>query len=90
MTLKILRRDALARMLTHPGELGLARAFVAGDIDVEGDLDALFGLEVPPMRGSCDRPRCAPSSPRSARRAASTVPAVDRGAAARRAAQPRA
>ena len=49
VTLKILRRDALARVLSHPGELGVARAFIAGDIDVDGDLDALFGLEVPPM-----------------------------------------
>jgi len=49
ITLKILRRDAVTRVLTHPGELGLARAYVAGDIDVEGDLDALFRLEVPPL-----------------------------------------
>jgi cyclopropane-fatty-acyl-phospholipid synthase len=33
ITIKILRRDALTRVLTHPGELGLARAYVAGDID---------------------------------------------------------
>ncbi|MHB2029183.1 MAG: class I SAM-dependent methyltransferase [Acidimicrobiales bacterium] len=50
MTLKILRRDALTRVLTHPGELGLARAFVAGDIDIDGDLDPLFELAVPPVR----------------------------------------
>jgi cyclopropane-fatty-acyl-phospholipid synthase len=49
MTLKILRRDALTRVITHPGELGLARAYVAGDIDIEGDLDALFELSVPPV-----------------------------------------
>ncbi|MGC1418865.1 MAG: cyclopropane-fatty-acyl-phospholipid synthase family protein [Acidimicrobiales bacterium] len=49
MTIKIIRRDALTRVLTHPGELGLARAYVAGDIDVEGDLDALFELSVPPL-----------------------------------------
>lgn len=50
ITLKILRRDALTRVLTHPGELGLARAYVAGDIDIDGDLDALFELSVPPVR----------------------------------------
>ena len=50
ITLKILRRDAITRVLTHPGELGLARAYVAGDIDVEGDLDPLFELAVPPIR----------------------------------------
>ncbi|MHB1087615.1 MAG: class I SAM-dependent methyltransferase [Acidimicrobiales bacterium] len=49
ITLKILRRDALNRVLTHPGELGLARAYVAGDIDVDGDLDALFELSTPPV-----------------------------------------
>jgi cyclopropane-fatty-acyl-phospholipid synthase len=49
ITLKIIRREALTRVLTHPGELGLARAYVAGDIDVDGDLDALFDLAVPPI-----------------------------------------
>ena len=46
ITLKILSRDALVRFVSRPGELGLARAYVAGDIDVDGDLDALFGLHV--------------------------------------------
>lgn len=50
ITLKILRREALTRVLTHPGELGLARAYVAGDIDVDGDLDPLFELNAPPVR----------------------------------------
>jgi cyclopropane-fatty-acyl-phospholipid synthase len=50
ITLKILRREALTRVLTHPGELGLARAYVAGDIEVDGDLDPLFDLSVPPTR----------------------------------------
>jgi cyclopropane-fatty-acyl-phospholipid synthase len=50
VTLKIISRDAISRILTHPGELGLARAYVAGDIDVDGDLDSLFDLEVPPLR----------------------------------------
>ncbi|MFC5722139.1 class I SAM-dependent methyltransferase [Streptomyces gamaensis] len=36
--LVIRRRRALRRLLFKPGELGLARAWVAGDIDVEGDL----------------------------------------------------
>ena len=31
-------RRALRRLLWAPGELGLARAYVAGDVDVEGDL----------------------------------------------------
>jgi cyclopropane-fatty-acyl-phospholipid synthase len=50
ITLKILSRDALTRVLTHPGELGLARAYVAGDIDIDGELDSLFELSVPPVR----------------------------------------
>ena len=36
------RRRALRRLLWSPGELGLARAFVSGDLDVDGDIaDAL-------------------------------------------------
>jgi cyclopropane-fatty-acyl-phospholipid synthase len=50
ITLKILRREALTRVLTHPGELGVARAYVAGDIDIDGDLDALFDLRIPPVK----------------------------------------
>jgi cyclopropane-fatty-acyl-phospholipid synthase len=50
LTLKILSRDALNRVLTRPGELGLARAYVAGDIDIDGDLDSLFELSTPPIR----------------------------------------
>ncbi len=34
----IRHRRALRRMLWSPGELGLARAFVAGELDVEGDV----------------------------------------------------
>ncbi|GAA2461318.1 cyclopropane-fatty-acyl-phospholipid synthase family protein [Streptomyces lavendulocolor] len=41
-------RRALRRLLWKPGELGLARAWVAGELDVEGDLydalDRLAGL----------------------------------------------
>jgi cyclopropane-fatty-acyl-phospholipid synthase len=35
-------RRALRRLVWAPGELGLARAYVAGEIDVEGDLTAAF------------------------------------------------
>ena len=31
-------RQALRRMLWHPGELGLAQAYVTGELDVTGDL----------------------------------------------------
>jgi cyclopropane-fatty-acyl-phospholipid synthase len=49
LTLKVLTPQALIRVLRRPGELGLARAFVAGDLELDGDLDALFSLEVPPL-----------------------------------------
>jgi cyclopropane-fatty-acyl-phospholipid synthase len=38
-TLVIASPDAVARVLTRPGELGVARAWVAGELDVVGDLD---------------------------------------------------
>jgi cyclopropane-fatty-acyl-phospholipid synthase len=36
--------DALARIVQSPGELGFARAYVAGDIDIEGDIFAALRL----------------------------------------------
>ncbi|MEV7104432.1 cyclopropane-fatty-acyl-phospholipid synthase family protein [Streptomyces atroolivaceus] len=39
-TLVLRHRRALRRLLWKPGELGLARAWVAGEIDVDGDLYA--------------------------------------------------
>ena len=36
--------DALRRIVTAPGELGFARAYVAGDLDVEGDVFAALEL----------------------------------------------
>ena len=35
---------ALRRIVTAPGELGFGRAYVAGDLDVEGDIFAALGL----------------------------------------------
>ncbi|MGX2995141.1 class I SAM-dependent methyltransferase [Streptomyces sp. JNUCC 64] len=47
-TLVVRHRRALRRLLWKPGELGLARGWVAGELDVEGDLyealDRLAGL----------------------------------------------
>ncbi|WP_035799300.1 SAM-dependent methyltransferase [Kitasatospora mediocidica] len=37
-TLTVTSRRALRRLLWSPGELGLAEAYITGDIDVEGDL----------------------------------------------------
>ena len=36
--------DALRRILTAPGELGFARAYVAGDLDLDGDIFAALAL----------------------------------------------
>ena len=41
-TVVVRSRRALRRLVWAPGELGLARAYVAGEIDVEGDLRAAF------------------------------------------------
>ncbi|WP_405645011.1 class I SAM-dependent methyltransferase [Streptomyces sp. NBC_00019] len=37
-------RRAVRRLLFKPGELGLARAWVAGDLDIDGDLYTALGL----------------------------------------------
>ncbi|MGW4103816.1 class I SAM-dependent methyltransferase [Streptomyces sp. NPDC004976] len=42
-TLVVRNRRALRHLLWQPGELGLARAWVAGDLVVEGDLYAALG-----------------------------------------------
>ena len=39
-TIVVRSRQAAARLLQAPGQLGLARAYVAGDLDVEGDIFA--------------------------------------------------
>ncbi|MGI8662672.1 MAG: class I SAM-dependent methyltransferase [Acidimicrobiales bacterium] len=43
-TLVMRTPDAVRRIVTAPGELGLARAYVAGDLDLEGDVFALLSL----------------------------------------------
>ncbi|MBA4865386.1 class I SAM-dependent methyltransferase [Streptomyces sp. PSKA54] len=43
-TLVVRNRRALRRLLWKPGELGLARGWVAGDLDVDGDLFEALGL----------------------------------------------
>ncbi len=35
-------RDGLARFISRPGELGIVRAYVSGDVDLQGDLFALL------------------------------------------------
>jgi cyclopropane-fatty-acyl-phospholipid synthase len=41
-TIRVNSVDAVRRMLWAPGELGLARAFVAGDLTLEGDLSGVL------------------------------------------------
>ena len=36
--LTVKSRDGLARFLSRPGELGIVRAYVSGDVDIDGDL----------------------------------------------------
>jgi cyclopropane-fatty-acyl-phospholipid synthase len=43
-TVTLRSRDALIRMATAPGELGLARAYVAGDVAIDGDIYAVLEL----------------------------------------------
>ncbi|QHY95940.1 Cyclopropane-fatty-acyl-phospholipid synthase [Streptomyces sp. S4.7] len=43
-TLVVRHRRALRRLLWKPGELGLARGWVAGEIDIDGDLYAALSL----------------------------------------------
>jgi cyclopropane-fatty-acyl-phospholipid synthase len=43
-TIHVRSPRALRRMATAPGGLGMARAYVAGDVDLEGDLDTLLAF----------------------------------------------
>jgi len=43
-TIDVRSPDALSRILTAPGELGFARAYVAGDIEIDGDIYAALEL----------------------------------------------
>lgn len=54
-TVVVRSKDALRRIVSSPGELGFARAYVAGDIEVEGDIYAVLSL-----RTRIPRPRLTP------------------------------
>ncbi len=43
-TLEVRSRDAVRRLLFSPNELGLARAFVVGDLDFDGDIFEMLAL----------------------------------------------
>ena len=56
-TIVVKSPDAVARIVQAPGELGFARAYVAGDIDIEGDVfaalqvrDALPDIKLTPQQ----------------------------------------
>lgn len=44
VTIRINSPRAVADILSAPGQLGLARAFIAGNLDIEGDITKLMGL----------------------------------------------
>jgi cyclopropane-fatty-acyl-phospholipid synthase len=54
-TVVVRRPEALARIVTAPGELGFARAYVSGDVEIDGDIYAVIGL-----RDRLPRPRLTP------------------------------
>jgi cyclopropane-fatty-acyl-phospholipid synthase len=64
----IRRESALRRLVWAPGELGLARAFVSGDIDVEGNMiDVIEALSSHVVKGNIDSgPAAALAAVRSA------------------------
>ncbi len=74
-------RRALRRVLFRPGELGLARAWVAGELDVEGDLYAVLDRITGLVWGRGQRPATAPAASAPAAPAAPgrTVGSVARG-----------
>jgi cyclopropane-fatty-acyl-phospholipid synthase len=51
-TIVVRSEDAIRRIVGAPGELGLARAYIAGDLDIRGDIYAVLGLHdlVPRLR----------------------------------------
>ncbi|GAB3072301.1 cyclopropane-fatty-acyl-phospholipid synthase family protein [Intrasporangium mesophilum] len=77
-TVVVLDPAALRRVLRHPGELGIAQAYVTGELDVEGDLlDGFRRIRRAVREPAPVRPRPASGIARAAR-AARSVPAVAR------------
>lgn len=75
-TLIIRSRRAIRRLLWHPDEIGLGRAWVAGEIDADGDLEeALRRLEIV-GRDLAERRRLAPVERAEVYRAAVLLGAV--------------
>ena len=69
-TIVVRSPDALRRIVWAPGELGVARAYVAGDLDVEGDLyRALAALRTVGRIRTAQGLRALPAAVAAARRA---------------------
>src|SRR5215472_11714255 len=60
-TVEIRRPRALRYIATAPGELGLARAYVVGDIEIDGHLHATLGRLLEHHRTDVARRRLAPA-----------------------------
>lgn len=69
-------RRALRRLLWKPGELGLVRAYVAGELDIEGDVSAALGAVQRVMRDGAEPIRLSGDDKRDIVRTAVTLGAV--------------
>lgn len=54
-TVRVRSKDALRRIVASPGELGFARGYVAGDLEIDGDIYAVLSL-----RSRLPRPKVTP------------------------------
>ncbi|MQY03962.1 class I SAM-dependent methyltransferase [Actinomadura macrotermitis] len=72
----IRHRRALRRLLWKPGEIGLVRAYVAGELDIEGDVFAALGAVQRVMRSGDEPIRLNSDDKREIVRTAVTLGAV--------------
>jgi len=72
----IRHRRALRRLLWKPGEMGLVRAYVAGELDIEGDVFAALGAVQRVMRSGDEPIRLSSDDKREIVRTAVTLGAV--------------
>jgi cyclopropane-fatty-acyl-phospholipid synthase len=77
-TVLIASPNAIRRMLWAPGEIGLSRAYVTGDIDVDGDLADAFRRIWAATRDRNLRARIRPATLLKAARAAITLGVIGR------------
>ena len=75
-TFVIRHRRALRRLLWKPGEMGLVRAYVAGELDIEGDVFAALGAVQRVMRSGDEPIRLSSDDKREIVRTAVTLGAV--------------